>query len=105
MQVLISLIITYFGYITHKMASILPVTQEQFKHRASIMAAIVVGFNFVNGALNYSGDDLSKFEFDSPEPVYADDIQSALNTKSIRDVLTIQYSQYTIKLNLDKNDC
>jgi hypothetical protein len=93
LKVLISIIITYFGYITRKMESNLNVTKADFENRASIITAIVLDFNFINKAHNFSGKDISDLVHEgAATSLYADDVQSALNTKSIRDVLTIFYN-------------
>jgi hypothetical protein len=71
------------------MASNLPDTITDFEKKASIITALVLDFNFLNPAHNFSGADIKLLV---PSDDHADDIQSALNTKSIRDVLTMFYN-------------
>ena len=69
MHVLFSIFITFIGYISSKMTSILTDGKAQMEKLAFIMTAIVLDFDFVNRAFNYGAEEFSKLHFVYETPV------------------------------------
>jgi hypothetical protein len=72
------------------MESNLTVTRTDFKERASILTALTLDFKFPTKSGEFNGKDIAQLVFQDLSK--ADDIQLALNTSVIRNILTLYYN-------------